>query len=112
VPTGWAGHLAALARRHEVVAVRLSDPREAHLPDIGIVTFEDPETGAQLTVDTADARLRERFRQAAASQAAAIDRALAAAGAEVVSVGTDQSLLGAMAGFLDARRRATQVPVA
>jgi uncharacterized protein (DUF58 family) len=105
VPDGWASQLRSLAHRHEVVAVRLRDPREADLPDIGIVTFEDPETGEQLTVDTGNARLRERFRQAAADQAAGIDRTLNACGAEVLSLGTDESLLGAMAGFLDARRR-------
>lgn len=105
VVEGWAERLRPLTRRHEVVAVRLQDPREVNLPDIGIVTFEDPETGAQLRVDTGDARLRERFRAAAAAQAASIDSTLAACGAEVVVLSTDASLVGAMAGFLDARRR-------
>ena len=83
------------------------DPRESDLPDIGIVTFEDPETGAQITVDTGDARLRERFGSAAAEQAATIDRALSACGAEVMVLGTDDSLLSSVAGFLDTRRRHT-----
>ena len=61
VPDGWAEHLRLLARRHELVAVRLRDQRESDLPDIGIVRFEDPETGAQLTVDTGDARLARAF---------------------------------------------------
>ena len=73
VPDGWAERLRSLGRRHEVIAVRLEDPREVDMPDIGVVTFEDPETGAQLTVDTGDARLRERFR-AAAEQTVHADR--------------------------------------
>jgi uncharacterized protein (DUF58 family) len=105
VPDGWAERLRSLARRHEVVAVRLEDPREGDLPDIGITTFEDPETGVQLTVDTGDARLRERFRAAAARQSASIDATLRSCGAEVVHLGTDGGLLYAMANFLDARRR-------
>jgi len=112
VADGWADRLRGLARRHEVVAVRLQDPRELELPDIGIVTFEDPETGTQLTVDTGDARLRARFRQAAAAQAATTDRVLAACGAEVLVLGTDVSLTHAMARFLDSRRNQTRVPVA
>ncbi len=123
---GWADRLRPLARRHEVLAVRLRDPRESELPDIGIVTFEDPETGAQITVDTADARLRQRFHNAAAAQSANIDGTLRACGVELLVVGTDDSLLGAVAGFLDGRRhqrrggafsapiseRADEVPVA
>ena len=105
VPDGWAERLRSLGRRHEVVAVRLEDPREVDLPDIGITTFEDPETGVQLTVDTANPRLRERFREAAARQSAVIDATLRSCGAEVVHLGTDGGLLYAMANFLDARRR-------
>ncbi|HEY2592399.1 MAG TPA: DUF58 domain-containing protein [Chloroflexota bacterium] len=107
VPDGWAERLRSLARRHEVVAVRLVDPREVDLPDIGVTTFEDPETGAQLTVDTGDARLRQRFRDAAANQSARIDATLRLCGAEVVLLGTNGGLVLAMASFLDARRRQT-----
>jgi uncharacterized protein (DUF58 family) len=87
--------------------VRLVDPREVDLPDIGVTTFEDPETGAQLTVDTGDARLRQRFRDAAANQSARIDATLRLCGAEVVLLGTNGGLVLAMASFLDARRRQT-----
>jgi uncharacterized protein (DUF58 family) len=105
VPDGWAERLRSLARRHEMIAVRLEDPREVDLPDIGITTFEDPETGAQLTVDTGDAHMRQRFREAAARQSARIDATLRSCGAEVVRLGTDGGLLFAMASFLDTRRR-------
>jgi uncharacterized protein (DUF58 family) len=108
VPNGWAERLRALARRHEVIAVRVEDPREAELPDIGVTTFEDPETGAQLTVDTGDADLRRRFRAAAARQSVQIDATLRSCGVEVVHLGTDGGLLLAMASFLDARRRQTR----
>jgi uncharacterized protein (DUF58 family) len=105
VPDGWAERLRSLARRHEVIAVRVYDPRESDLPDVGVLTFEDPETGEQLTVDTADHRLRERFRDAAAKQSTRIETTLRSCGAEVVHLGTDGGLLSAMASFLDARRR-------
>lgn len=69
---GWQQPLSALAMRHEVVAVWLSDPREREIPDVGVVTFEDPESGEQLIVDTRSQRLRERFAEAAGRQRDAI----------------------------------------
>ena len=51
---GWAEPLALLAQRHEVVAVRLYDPLEMELPDLGLVVIQDAETGEQLFVDTHD----------------------------------------------------------
>ncbi len=68
VEPAWLKEARALTERHELLAVRVVDPRELEIPDIGVVCFEDPETGRQLEVDTADRRLRERFRQAAARQ--------------------------------------------
>jgi uncharacterized protein (DUF58 family) len=104
-PDGWTAALSAMSRRHEVLAVRLLDPRELEIPDVGVVTFEDPETGEQLTVDTTDARLRDRFRAAAEQQSARVDAQLRACGVEIMELRTDRELLAAMAAFLDARRR-------
>ena len=65
--------LARLARRHDVVALQLVDPRERELPSAGIVTLWDPETGQWRRVDTEAAAVREYF----ASRAEAFDRGLA-----------------------------------
>jgi uncharacterized protein (DUF58 family) len=105
VPDGWAEALRLLAQRHEVVAARLRDARESDLPDVGLVTFEDPETGEQLTVNTSSKRLRERFAQAAAAQAERIKTSLSESGVDQVVLGTDEDMLPALAAFLDARRR-------
>ena len=58
---GWQKPLAALAHRHDVVAVRLYDPLEMALPDIGLMVIEDAETGEQVFVDTHDRGFRKRF---------------------------------------------------
>lgn len=55
---GWEKPLSLLAQRHEVVAIRLHDPRETDLPDMGMVVLEDAETGEQLYVDTHDKKFR------------------------------------------------------
>src|SRR2546426_2958700 len=61
---GWEAPLSLLNQRHEVIAVRLHDPAEINLPDVGIMVMEDAETGEQLYVDTHDKKFRERFHSA------------------------------------------------
>ena len=53
--------LKVLCRRHEVIAVRITDPREQELPDVGTVTLEDPESAEQVSVDTSDAAFRTQY---------------------------------------------------
>ncbi|MDH3673810.1 MAG: DUF58 domain-containing protein, partial [Gammaproteobacteria bacterium] len=62
---GWERPLNLLNRRHEVLAIRLWDPREVELPDLGPIIMEDAETGEQLYVDTHDRKFRQRFQEAA-----------------------------------------------
>jgi uncharacterized protein (DUF58 family) len=102
---GWADALARLARRHEVVAVRLFDPAEMALPDVGLVTVEDAETGEQLLVDAADPAFRDRYMQLADAQEAALRDALGRAGADTIELATDDDLLDALLRFCDLRRR-------
>ena len=104
VDDGWADALGKLAARHEVVVLRVVDPREGELPDVGIVTFEDLETGEQLVVDTASGRLRERFAAAARAQRERIDRLLATRGVRQVIASTDADLLPPLLDLLDRRR--------
>ncbi|GIW06931.1 MAG: hypothetical protein KatS3mg060_1736 [Dehalococcoidia bacterium] len=109
-PSGWQRPLRRLAHRHEVVAVRIADPREGELPDVGLLTVEDPETGRQLLVDTGDRRLRERFRSEAQVQAAALESEIRAAGAELLTLSTDDDLMPALVRFLGTRRIRRGVP--
>jgi uncharacterized protein (DUF58 family) len=101
---GWGRMLAHLAQRHEVVAVRLRDPRETALPDVGIVAFEDPETGDQLLVDTGDRRLRERFTHAGAAQDERSRADLARRGVDQLVLSTAEDLMPALVRFLGARK--------
>ena len=66
---GWERPLSLLSQRHEVLAIRLWDPREIELPDVGPMLMEDAETGEQLYVDTHDKRFRQRFRRGGAPSA-------------------------------------------
>ncbi|GAC1331745.1 MAG: DUF58 domain-containing protein [Candidatus Dormibacteria bacterium] len=104
VDDGWQHHLRALSLRHDVVAVKVSDPRESELPAIGIVTFEDPETGRQLEVDTGSRRLRERYRDAAVEKRTRLLGDLRAARAQVLEVSTAKPVITQLVDYLRVRQ--------
>lgn len=102
---GWEKPLAQLAQRHDVVAVRLFDPLELELPDLGLVLLRDAETGEQLQVDTHDKAFRQRFARLSAEREAALRTSLAAAGADTLELRTDDDLIDALLRFMDLRQR-------
>ncbi len=108
---GWEGALARLAQRHEVVAVRLFDPLEMALPELGLVTVEDAETGEQLFIDTADPAFRQRYAAEAESREAALRAALVHAGTDTLELSTDDDLLESMLRFAAMRRQRSRMKV-
>lgn len=102
---GWLPALSRLARRHDVVAVRLWDPLEMALPDVGLVTLEDAETGEQLFVDASDPNFRERYAALAEEQEATLLQSLAESGADVLELATDDELLDTLMRFTDLRKQ-------
>ena len=88
-----------------MLAVRLIDPREVILPDVGPLIMEDAETGEQLYVDTHDRKFRERFEAAAARRETAVNDAFARAGVEAVSLSTDEDLVRAIVRMATLRHR-------
>jgi len=102
---GWERPLALLARRHEVVAIQIADPREFDLPAVGMLYVEDAETGEQIFVDTDDPAFQERLRSAADTRQAALLEAVRSAGIELYPVSTDEDLVRARARIADLRRR-------
>ncbi|MGE5090007.1 MAG: DUF58 domain-containing protein [Candidatus Levyibacteriota bacterium] len=101
---GYADALARLARRHEVIAVRLHDPLESTLPDLGLLTMQDAETGEQLFVDTHDPAFRKRFERAAQRREAALRQAFFDAGVDALELSTDADLVDAILRFAAMRR--------
>jgi uncharacterized protein (DUF58 family) len=102
-PAGWQQPLSSLAIRHEVIAVWITDPREHEIPDIGVVTFEDPESGQQILVDTRSSRLRARFQDAAAQQREAIRADLRRARAAIAEMSTEAELVPQLVAFIKNR---------
>jgi uncharacterized protein (DUF58 family) len=106
---GWAKPLAYLAQRHEIVAVRLYDPLEMELPDLGLITMRDAETGEQLFVDTHDRGFRERFAVLAERREKELRLAFAQAGVDALELSTDDNLVDAILRFADLRKRRSQL---
>lgn len=106
---GWERPLAQVAERHETLAVRLFDPLEQELPDLGIVTMQDAETGEQLVVDTHDRGFRRRFASAAQQREAQLRQSFAQAGVDVLELSTDDALMDAVLRFADLRRQRSRM---
>ncbi|HET7089027.1 MAG TPA: DUF58 domain-containing protein, partial [Anaerolineae bacterium] len=102
---GWERALNLLNRRHEVLAIRLWDPREVELPDIGPIFMEDAETGEQLYVDTHDRGFRERFQEAAQRRETELNEAFKRSGVDALSLSTEEDLVRAIVRFATLRQQ-------
>jgi uncharacterized protein (DUF58 family) len=97
-----------LNRRHELIGIRLWDPREVELPNAGVLVVEDAETGEHLYVDTSNPEFRRRFLQAARQRETTLKEDLNRAGVDLYAVSTEEDLVTAivhMAALRKKRRR-------
>jgi uncharacterized protein (DUF58 family) len=102
---GWERPLSLLTQRHEVIAIRLWDPHEMELPDIGPVIMEDAETGEQIYIDTHDKNFRQRFQAAAQQRERVLNAAFKRCGVDVLSISTGDDLVKAIVRFASAREK-------
>jgi uncharacterized protein (DUF58 family) len=102
-PAGWQQPLSALALRHEVIAALVTDPREGEIPDVGVVTFEDPESGQQILVDTRSMALRARFQDAADTQRETIRDDLLRARTALAELSTAAEVVPQLVAFIKQR---------
>jgi uncharacterized protein (DUF58 family) len=102
---GWERPLTLLTQRHEVLAIRLWDPREIDLPDVGPIFMEDAETGEQLYVDTHDKKFRQRFHAAAQEREAALSESFKRSGIVALPLSTEDDLVRAIVRFAALRKQ-------
>ena len=102
---GWERPLGMLARKHEVIAVRLEDPRERELPDIGMVDLNDAETGESLHVDTHNAKFRKRFEAVVQRREAELRGTFTRCGVDVLAISTEEDLVHAVLRFAALRKQ-------
>src|SRR5918997_5378107 len=102
---GWERALSLLNQRHDVLAIRLWDPREVELQDIGRIIMEDAETGEQLYVDTHDKKFRQRFFEAARQREALLKEGFKRAGVDALALSTEEDLVRAIVRFATLRQQ-------
>ena len=85
-PERWKRPLRVAARRHDLIGVRVSDPRERELPDVGLIELADAESGARVRLDTSDRRVRAAFRDRALRAREQVARTLGEIGVDLVEV--------------------------
>jgi uncharacterized protein (DUF58 family) len=95
--------LAGLARRHDVVCIRMGDKHDRELPSVGLLTLEDAETGEVVELDTSSARQRAELTAAIRRADQQIRALVRSAGADFLEVDTLQPYLGALIGFFKSR---------
>ncbi len=92
-------------RRHDLVAVHIHDRNEMELPDVGILTIEDAETGELLELDTADRQVRCRFAEMARARLGRLRQALASEGVDSLHLDTRESYMPSLTAFFKNREK-------
>jgi len=106
---GWEAPLSLLNQRHEVIGVRLRDPAEINLPDVGIMVMEDAETGEQLYVDTHDKKFRERFFAAMQQREDTLKQSFKRAGVDMLSISTEDDMVRDIVRFAQQRQQLRRI---
>jgi uncharacterized protein (DUF58 family) len=97
--------LKQASRKHDVVAVQVTDPRELELPSLGRLVFQDAETGEIVEVNTADERKRAAFAQRQAKSQEQLVRLFRRAGIDVMQLRTDQPYSTTLGKFFEKREK-------
>lgn len=102
---GYASALDQTVSRHDTIAIQLIDPRERTLPDVGLLTLRDPETGAWRVVDTTRPEVRVDFALRASAFDATLERTLRRRGVDLVRLETGRNAVGPLLAFFRRRER-------
>jgi uncharacterized protein (DUF58 family) len=102
---GWESSLSLLNQRHEVIAIRLWDPAEQELPDVGVMVMEDAETGEQLYVDTRDKKFRKSYQAAMQQREDSLKQSFKRAGVDMLSLSTGDDMVRSIVRFAKQREK-------
>lgn len=91
--------------RHDLISMIVSDPREHSLPDVGSLTLEDAESGAQVELDTSDPAVRRGYAELAAGRKKILHKVIRSAGVDLLDLSTDESYVPPLLNFFGNRRR-------
>lgn len=92
-------------RKHDIIAIRITDPREVSLPDVGLIELLDAETGEAVVVDTGDPTIRNTFYQTASNQRQKLSGLFRSIGVDYIDILTDRSYIEPITRFFKMRER-------
>jgi uncharacterized protein (DUF58 family) len=101
----FSRELSVSGRRHDFIALHIQDQREEALPNVGIITLEDAETGEQIEINTGDRTTRARFSAQAETRRAELNRTLRRNNIDAISLRTGENYLPALRSFFKQRER-------
>jgi len=105
IADGYDRQLKMLAREHDVIAIHLTDPRERVLPDVGRVVVKDAESGKQITINTASARVRQNYSEQASKRMMKIEFLFKRCGIDRIEIDTSQSFIEPISRFFKQREK-------
>ena len=103
--TNFKQRLSIVNKRHDVVAVTITDPREINMPDVGLVKLNDAETSENFTIDTSDANFRKKYNQDALRRIGERQRLLRSVNVDHIEVSTDAAYMKELIKFFKMRER-------
>ncbi len=102
---GFEKSIRLTARKHDLTVLRITDPAEETLPDVGFITLQDPETGEIATVNTGSARIRKQFEEDRKDRKEHLKRMLAGIGVDLVDISTSGDVVEPLLRLFDRRRK-------
>ena len=92
-------------KHHDLISLIITDPRERELPDVGLITIEDAESGQQIELDTANPSVRQGYLAIADDRRQRLQHTIGSSGVDLLELSTDTGYLSPLLGFFRARQR-------
>jgi uncharacterized protein (DUF58 family) len=105
IDTDFERDLALTRSRHDLIPVRISDPREVTLPDVGLIELEDAETGERVLVDTRRRRIRDAFARSGRDEHESLMSHMRSMGVDTLDLSTDRPYMKDLLNFFRRRER-------
>lgn len=103
--TGFEKMLSIANKRHDVIAIKIVDPREIELPNVGFIELEDTETGEEILIDTKDPKVRRSFKEYATREQTNLDMNFRSINLDNIQILTDRSYVEPLMAFFKARAK-------
>ena len=103
--TGFERAMRITGKRHDLIAVSITDPREVRMPKVGLIELEDAETGEIVLVDTSSARVRAEYERRGRDRGEEMARMFASLGVDQIAIRTDKDYVGSLVSFFARREK-------